>query len=147
MTRSFRQMLAAAFGLGLAAAGPALAQDKIYRSADAVSGKTMRLGLYEDVPKECTAGPLPEIKVVTPPKHGSLTVRSGKTKAGELKRCPKLEVPAQGVYYQANANYTGADEVAYEVKRVARETQSITVKIMVGAQAKPASGAKGSTDI
>jgi hypothetical protein len=146
MTRSLGLTLAA-LGLTLAASSPALAQDKIYRSADAVSGKAVRLGLYEDVSKECAPGPLPEVKVITPPKHGSFTVRSGKTKAGALKRCPKLEVPAQGVYYQANANYTGTDEVAYEVKRGDRPTQSVTVKITVGAQAKPGAGTKETTDL
>ena len=147
MTRSFRPMLAAAFGLGLAAAGPALAQDKIYRSADAVAGKTMRLSVHGNVSKDCKPGPLPEIKVLTSPKHGTLAVKRGKVDAGQLKRCPALEVPVESVFYQANANYTGEDEVAYEVKRSDGPAQSMTVKITVGARPKPASRAKESSDI
>jgi hypothetical protein len=147
MTRLLSPLLGAAFVVTLAAGGPVLAQDKVYRSADAVSGKRVRLGAYENVSKECAPGPLPEIKVLTPPKNGSLTVSHGKTKAGALPRCPKLEVPAQGVFYQANPRYTGVDEVAYEVKRSDRPTQSVTVKITVGAQAKPGSAAKEGTDL
>jgi len=140
-------MLAAAFGLGLAAGGPALAQDKIYRSADAVAGKAMRLSVHGNVSKDCKPGPLPEIRVLTSPKHGTLAVKRGKVDAGQLKRCPTLEVPVEGVFYQANANYTGEDEVAYEVKRSDGPAQSMTVKITVGARPKPASRAKESSDI
>ena len=147
MTRSFRPMLAAAFGLGLVAGGPALAQDKIYRSADAVSGKALRLSVHGNVSKDCKPGPLPEIKVLTSPKHGTLAVKRGKVDAGQLKRCPALEVPVESVFYQANANYTGEDEVAYEVKRSDGPAQSMTVKITVGARPKPASRAKESSDI
>src|SRR4051812_32881719 len=128
MTRSPRPILAAAVALALASGGDAAAQEQIFRSASAVSGKQVRLGAYEYVSKDCAPGPLPEIKVITPPKNGSLAVRHGKTKAGALSRCPKLEVPAQGVFYQPNARYTGADEVSYEVKRPDRPTQAITVK-------------------
>jgi hypothetical protein len=140
-------MLAAAFGLAFATGGAALAQDKVYRSADAVSGKAMRLSVHGNVSKDCKPGPLPEIKVVTPPKHGTLAVKRGKVGAGQLKRCPTLEVPVEGVFYQANANYTGDDEVAYEVKRSDGPAQSMTVKITVGARPKPSSRGKESSDI
>ncbi|HEX8165680.1 MAG TPA: 4-aminobutyrate aminotransferase [Beijerinckiaceae bacterium] len=147
MTRSLRPVLAAALGFALATGTPALAQEKVYRSADAVSGKSVRLSVHGNVSKDCKAGPLPEIKIVTPPKHGALAVRQGKVEAGRLKRCPKLEVPVEGVFYQANANYTGEDEVAYEVRRAGAPVQALTVKITVGAQAKPGTGAKETTDL
>jgi hypothetical protein len=41
-----------------------------YRSVDAAAGKPHRLGAYGNVTKDCTSGPLPTIRVVTPPKHG-----------------------------------------------------------------------------
>ncbi|HKG77628.1 MAG TPA: hypothetical protein VKA90_09065, partial [Beijerinckiaceae bacterium] len=52
------------FGFAVGA-GQALAQDKIYRSAEAVSGKEVRLSMHANVSKDCKPGPLPEIKVVT----------------------------------------------------------------------------------
>jgi hypothetical protein len=128
-------------------AAPAPAQEKIYRSVDAVSGKAVRLGIYANVSKECTLGPPPEIKVVAPPKQGSLAVKSGKLKAGTLARCPKLEVPAQAIFYESNARFAGSDEVGYEVKQADGRVQSQSVKITVGAQAKPSTrpGAKPET--
>ena len=147
MTRSLGILTALALALAAGAPAPALAQEKIYRSADAVSGKSVRLSVHGNVTKDCKAGPLPEIKIVTPPKHGALAVKQGKVEAGRLKRCPKLEVPVEGVFYQANANYTGEDEVAYEVKRAGGPVQAMTVKINVGAQAKPGTGAKETTDL
>jgi hypothetical protein len=147
MTSSPGWTLATAFAVALATGAPALAQEKIYRSTDAVSGKSVRLSVHGNVSKDCKAGPLPEIKIVTPPKHGALAVRQGKVKAGQLKRCPNLDVPVEGVFYQANASYTGEDEVAYEVKRAGGPVQSMTVKINVGAQAKPGAGTKESTDL
>jgi hypothetical protein len=149
MTRFCAPLLAGSI-LILAAAAPVAAQEKTYRSADAVTGKTLRLGIYANVSKDCVAGPLPEIKVVTSPKNGALQVKDGKVKPGTLARCPKLEVPVQGVFYESNAKFTGVDEVAYEVKHTDGKVQSFTLKINVAPAAKPAAkpGAKpGAIDL
>jgi len=106
-----------------------------------VAGKSHRLGVYGNVQKDCTSGPLPTVRVVTPPKHGELNVRSGKLKAGRISRCPKLEATAQGIFYKPNSNYKGADEVSYEVKSASGKVESHTVRITVKeatpADAKP----------
>jgi hypothetical protein len=120
----------------------ALAQtNSAHRSTDAIAGKSHRLGVYGNVQKDCTSGPLPTVRVVTPPKHGELNVRSGKLKAGRISRCPKLEATAQGVFYKPNSTYKGADEVSYEVKSASGKVESHTVKITVkeasSADAKP----------
>ena len=79
-------------------AGVASAQsNSAYRSADAVVGKAERLGVYGNVQKDCTSGPLPTVRVVTPPKHGELNVRSGTLKVGRITRCSKLAPSAQGI--------------------------------------------------
>jgi hypothetical protein len=85
--------LAPALACALVLSGTAaLAQtNTAYRSTDVVAGKPHRLGVYGNVQKDCTSGPLPTVRVVTPPKHGELNVRSGKLKAGRISRCPKLE--------------------------------------------------------
>jgi hypothetical protein len=120
----------------------ALAQtNSAYRSTDVVAGKQHRLGVYGKVQKDCTLGPLPTVRVVTPPKHGELNVRSGKLKAGRISRCPKLEATAQGVFYKSNPSYKGADEVSYEVNsasgKVENHSVRITVKEATPADAKP----------
>ncbi|WP_201842404.1 4-aminobutyrate aminotransferase [Microvirga zambiensis] len=122
-------------------AGVASAQgNSAYRSADAVAGKAERLGVYGNVTKDCASGPLPTVRVVTPPKHGELNVRSGTLKVGRIPRCPKLAPKAQGVFYKANSGYTGADEISYEVRsasgKVESHTVSITVKGVAPADAK-----------
>jgi len=43
-------------------------------------------------------------------------------------------VPVEGVFYQANANYVGEDEVVYEVKRSNGPPQSMMVKINVSGE-------------
>ena len=110
----------------------ALAQtNSAYRSTDVVAGKQHRLGVYGNVQKDCTLGPLPTVRVVTPPKHGELNVRSGKLKAGRITRCPKLEATAQGIFYKPNPAYKGVDEVSYEVKSASGKVESHTVRITV----------------
>ena len=146
MTRSLQSILIATLGFAVGA-GQALAQDKIYRSAEAVSGKEVRLSIHANVSKDCKPGPLPEIKVVTTAKHGVVAVKRGKVKAGQLKRCLKLEAPVEGVFYQASANYTGEDEVAYQVEPADRPALLITVKINVAAQPKSGGAAKESLDL
>ena len=132
MTTSLRLVLTmASLALGARMADPAFAQDQSFRSADAQAGKPVRLGIHGNVSKECSTGALPEIKVVTPPKHGALSLKSGKTKAGELARCPKLEVPAKAVFYQSDPKFSGSDEVAYAVTGTNGHVQTLTIKITV----------------
>ena len=132
-----------AIGCALVLSGTsALAQtNTAYRSTNVVAGKPHRLGVYGNVQKDCTSGPLPTVRVVIPPKHGELNVRSGKLKAGRISRCPKLEATAQGVFYKPNPTYKGADEVSYEVKSASGKVESHTVRITVKdatpADAKP----------
>src|SRR5688500_1790863 len=103
-------------------AGPAAAQEQLVRTLNAPDDGRIRLAMHGNVSKTCELGALPEIKVVTAPKNGTLAVSSGKTKAGTLSRCPALEVPARAVFYQAKPRYTGADEVVYQLVRPNRPT-------------------------
>ena len=126
-------------------AGTASAQsNSAYRSADTVAGKAERLGVYGNVQKDCTSGPLPTVRVVTPPKHGELNVRSGTLKVGRITRCPKLAPKAQGIFYKANPGYKGSDEVSYEVRSASGKVEAHTVRITVK-DASPA-GAKPTPD-
>ena len=122
-----------AIGCALALSGTAaLAQtNSAHRSTDVVAGKSHRLGVYGNVQKDCTSGPLPTVRVVTPPKHGELNVRSGKLKAGRITRCPRLEAAAQGVFYKANPTFKGTDEVSYEVKSASGKIETHTVRVTV----------------
>lgn len=125
----------------------ASAQEQIFRNLDVAQGARVRVGIHGNVSKECSAGPLPEIKVITALKNGTLAVNSGKTKAGTLARCPGLEVPARAVFYQANPRYNGPDEIVYELKRSDGRDQSITVKISVGAGKPAGNRPQGGVDL
>jgi hypothetical protein len=139
---------ASVFAIGLLCTiAPASAQEKVFRSIEAAPGKEARLGLVGNVSKECTPGPRPQVKVVTPPKNGTLSIRSGKTKPGSLARCPNLEVPAEGVFYTANPSFNGTDEVVYSVTRSDGRNQLVTIRITVSGKAKPAPQSQGATDI
>lgn len=138
-------------GLVLAAmflsATSALAQERVFRTVEAAVGKEARLGLIGNVSKDCKPGPKPEVKVLTAPKHGALSIRSGKSPAGTLARCPKLAVPAEGVFYTANPKSGGTDEVVYGVKRADGRNELVTVKITITEKAKPQPKADGTTDL
>ncbi len=131
MDRLKRPAAALACTLILSASAALAQTNSAHRSADVVAGKSHRLGVYGNVQKDCTSGPLPTVRVVTAPKHGELNVRSGKLKAGRISRCPKLEATAQGIFYKANATYKGIDEVSYEVKSASGKLESHTVRITV----------------
>src|SRR5215218_8047702 len=141
MVRRNRLAPALACALILAATAALSQSNNAYRITDVVAGKPHRLGVYGNVQKDCTSGPLPTVRVVTPPKHGELNVRSGKLKAGRISRCPKLEAAAQGIFYKAKSAYKGADEVSYEVRsasgKVESHTVGITVKDTQTSDAKP----------
>jgi hypothetical protein len=135
--------------VGAAALGaPALAQtNSVFRNVEAVSGKVARLGSHTVVKPDCSPGPLPEIKVLTPPKNGSLNVRTGKAKTTRYPKCPNLETPAIGVFYMPPANFKGSDEIIYELKAPDGRTQSHHVRITVTDKPAPAAKPQDGTDL
>ena len=113
------------------AQGAALAQTNVTRTANAVTGKTIRLNVVTALKKDCTLGSVGEIRIVTTPKNGSLVVKGGKAKTPATFRCPNVETPFQAVFYQSNPKFTGRDEVRYEVKTPDGQSQTVTVTITV----------------
>jgi hypothetical protein len=127
--------------------GAAWAQsNSAFRRAEVVAGKQERLGVYGNVGKDCTSGPLPTIRVVTAPKNGELNVRSGKLKAGRITRCPKLEATAQGIFYKAKPTYKGTDEVVYEVRSASGKVENHMVSITIKDAQTPDSPKPGQED-
>ena len=63
----------------LTSVAPAIAQSTVYTTVNAQSGKPVRLGAYAGLNKDCSQGPLPEIKVTQNPKHGVFVIRKGNT--------------------------------------------------------------------
>ena len=109
----------------------ALAQQPttVERNAKGQTAKNIQVGLYINVKPDCSSGPLPTIRLVTPPANGTLTIRRGKVNATNYKQCLALEVPGFIAFYKSKADFIGTDVTTIEVKypqgRV--EIQRITV--------------------
>lgn len=123
--------LVLAVSLGLA--GGAAAQTTVTRSETVQAGKSGRLVIVPNLKKDCSTGPMPEIRVTTPPKSGSLITKSGKLKTPAKYRCPNKDVEAQAIFYQANAGYTGQDTVVVEIKNSDGEIEKRDIRISVEA--------------
>jgi len=60
--------------------------DVIERQLKAAPGRDVRAGVFTDIRPDCTPGPLPAIRLVTPPVHGNVTVKRGTLKATNIKQ-------------------------------------------------------------
>jgi hypothetical protein len=113
------------------AAAQAPTERTVERSVSAVSNKDTRIGVYLNVLPDCTSGPLPTIRLVTPPTAGKVVVKTAKAKATNYKACLALEVPAYVAFYKSPPEFLGDDVLTIEVKYAGGRTeiQKITVKV------------------
>ena len=107
------------------------AQTAIEREVKAVPGKEVRVAVYSDIKPDCTSGPLPAIRLVTPPAHGAVNVKRAMLRATNYKQCLALEVPAFVAYYRAAENFSGSDEFILEISLVGgrKEIQHFRVNV------------------
>jgi hypothetical protein len=111
----------------------------VERSVKSFPNKDTRIGVYINVRPDCTSGPLPTIRLVSPPASGKVVLKSGRVKATNYKACLALEVPAYVAFYKSPPDFVGNDFLTIEVKFVGGRTeiQKITVIVAdVGAQQK-----------
>jgi hypothetical protein len=137
-----REILALAAGIAMLAntTEPAVAQTQsVERSVRTAPNKDTQIGVYLNVQPDCTSGPLPTIRLATPPTSGKVVVKTAKVKATNYKSCLALEVPAYVAFYKAPADFLGNDVMTIEVKysNGRTEIQTITVNVVgSGAQQK-----------
>ena len=103
----------------------------VERSVKALPNKDTQIGVYLNVLPDCTSGPLPTIRLVTPPTAGKVVVKTAKAKATNYKACLALEVPAYVAFYKSPPEFSGDDVLTIEVKYAGGRTeiQKITVKV------------------
>ena len=89
--------------------------DVVERQLKAAPGRDVRVGVFTAIRPDCTSGPLPAIRLATPPAHGSVNVKRGTLKATNIKQCLAIEVPAFVAFYRASADYSGADDFELEI--------------------------------
>ena len=87
----------------------------VERQVKAAAGRDARVGVYTDIKPDCTSGPLPAIRLVTPPAHGAVNVKRGTLKATNFKQCLATEVPAFVALYRGAAEFDGTDEFVLEI--------------------------------
>jgi hypothetical protein len=137
-----REILVLAAGIAMLANAtePAVAQTQsVERSVRTAPNKDTQIGVYLNVQPDCTSGPLPTIRLATPPTSGKVVVKTAKVKATNYKSCLALEVPAYVAFYKAPADFLGNDVMTIEVKysNGRTEIQTITVNVVgSGAQQK-----------
>ena len=131
-TRSWQYRIWPAAGLCCLAALTAHAQGNVVeREVKAASGRDARVGVYTDIKPDCTSGPLPAIRLVTPPAHGAVNVKRGTLKATNFKQCLATEVPAFVALYRGTAEFDGTDEFTLEITWPGgrKELQHFRVKV------------------
>jgi hypothetical protein len=137
-----RAILMLVFGVATLASGvdqAACQTQTVERSVKTTPNKDTQIGVYLNVLPDCTSGPLPTIRLATPPASGKVVVKTAKVKATNYKSCLALEVPAYVAFYKAPAEFLGNDVLTIEVKypNGRTEIQTITVNVVgTGAQQK-----------
>jgi hypothetical protein len=106
----------------------------IERQVKGKTGTNINAGVFTTIRNDCTAGPLPAVRLVTPPVHGKVTVKQGKLRATNVKNCLGLEVPAFVAIYRSARDFIGQDRFTLEVigSNGRAQIQQITVTVMQG---------------
>jgi hypothetical protein len=115
--------------------------DVTERQVKVATGHDERVGVYTNIKPDCTGGPLPAIRLLVAPAHGSVTVKRGTLKATNFKQCLAAEVPALLAFYRLAANFNGSDEFELEITLQGgrKPVQHFRVNVSAG----PAGGGQG----
>jgi hypothetical protein len=132
MKRVFSTFILAALMGGTGAVWAQDAVQTVERSVKAVPNKDTQIGVYLNVQPDCTSGPLPTIRLASPPSSGKVVVKTAKVKATNYKACLALEVPAYVAFYKSPPEFVGNDVLTIEVKYLGGRTeiQKITVNVV-----------------
>jgi uncharacterized membrane protein len=105
------------------------------REVKAAPGREVRVGIYTSMRADCTAGPLPAIRLSVAPEHGTVTVRRATLKATNVKQCLAAELPALLAFYRPKADSGNDDRFELEVSFAAgrKQIQRFHITISNGA--------------
>jgi len=102
-------------GLDLRALEVRAQGDLAERQVKAAPGRDNRVAVYSNIQPDCSAGPLPAIRLVAPPAHGKVSVKRGTLKATNFKQCLATEVPVFVAIYRPSEGFAGVDEFELEI--------------------------------
>jgi hypothetical protein len=80
------------------------------------AGRDIRVLVLTNVRPDCTSGPLPTVRLVTPPANGKITVRRVRLNATNVRQCLALEVPALVALYRSPPEFEGNDSITVEIR-------------------------------
>ncbi|WP_424630071.1 hypothetical protein [Bradyrhizobium sp. SYSU BS000235] len=128
---SFAASCLAAWGLLAGMNTGAVAQQVVERIAKGPPGKDIRIGVFINLEPDCTSGPLPAIRVISKPTHGTVTVKRGRISGTNYKHCVALEVPGRVAFYRSKPGFTGVDAVTIEVRYPGIPAETQRIKILI----------------
>ena len=109
--RSARPVIAVLVLSAAMAATPASAAARSVRSGAATV--VLAYGTYNT--DNCLQGPLPTLRIVGAPQHGSVEVGRG-SQPNTSPRCPGTRVPGITVIYRSKSGYRGPDRIVVDVE-------------------------------
>lgn len=112
-------------------------EQTIERSVKGKPDTNINAGIFTTLRRDCTAGPLPVVRLVTPPAHGQVTVKQGRLRATNLKQCLGTDLPAFIAIYRSAQDFVGQDLFTLEVIGAGGKSQLQRITVTV---AKPAAG-------
>jgi hypothetical protein len=104
----------------------------IERQVKGTSNANINAGIFASIRRDCTAGPLPVVRLLSPPAHGKVTVKQGRLRATNMKQCLGMELPAFVAIYRSVPDFIGQDNFTIELIGVGgkAQIQQITVTVM-----------------
>jgi hypothetical protein len=130
-----RFSFAAAAMLSIIAAPASAQNDEVQRDLKSAPGEATRIGVYINVKPDCTSGPLPQIRLITPPAHGVVRIQRSNIKLTNFKQCLATRVPAFAAFCLPTGSFTGPDEFVLETST--SEGQKQVQHFRVAVSAKP----------
>jgi hypothetical protein len=94
-------------------------------------------GIFTSIRRDCTAGPLPAVRLIAAPAHGKVTVKQGRLRATNFKQCLGLELPAFIAIYRSAPDFNGRDMFTLEVIGAEGKSQIQRITVTV---TKPGTG-------
>jgi hypothetical protein len=90
------------------------------REKQAFSGSESQIAAMNIVKADCSPGPLPEVRVVTPPSSGDVRLEPikyavSREKSNPRAHCNGKTVDAVAVFYKSKSDFTGADKLVLDV--------------------------------
>jgi hypothetical protein len=104
---------------------------RIDRQIRTSPGHEVRIAVYMSIRPDCTSGPLPGIRLLSTPAHGSVTVKRGSFKATNFKQCLATEVPVFVAFYRPAPNFVGTDQFELEASFADGRQQIENVRVSV----------------